>query len=319
MKLHEDKDSFRALMGMIHNQTGMRSDILEKDYYVTLLLEELAAMQKNLPAYFKGGTALYKALGNIRRFSEDIDLTVCIEGCSNSQAKKRLENSSNKYKSLQRTENKEMELNQKGSITSVYDYLSVIPQIEQDELQRFGHVKVESTSFTISEPYEELKIAPMLYLKANEQQKKILSDQFDVNSFFIKTIKLERIFADKIFAAEFYFERDMYFDVAKHLYDVAVLMSLEKIQNLIKNPKQLATMLNYKRQEETRWIGSDLDTRSFHDFQIFDRMKENRKLKDSFRTMQEIYVFEEADFLMYSNVEQSLQKMKDVLDGMDEI
>ena len=48
-------------------------------------------------------------------------------------------------------------------------------------------------------------------------------------------------------------------------------------------------------------------------------MKENRKLKDSFRTMQEIYVFEEADFLMYSNVEQSLQKMKDVLEGMDEI
>ena len=35
--------------------------------------------------------------------------------------------------------------------------------------------------------------------------------------------------------------------------------------------------------------------------------------------MQEIYVFEEADFLMYSNVEQSLQKMKDVLEGMDEI
>ena len=71
--------------------------------------------------------------------------------------------------------------------------------------------------------------------------------------------------------------------------------------------------MNYRR------IGSDLDTRSFHDFQIFDRMKENRKLKDSFRTMQEIYVFEEADFLMYSNVEQSLQKMKDVLEGMDEI
>jgi len=110
----------------------------------------------------------------------------------------------------------------------------------------------------------------------------------------------------------------MYFDVAKHLYDVAVLMSLEKIQNLIENPKQLGTMLNYKRQEETRRIGSDLDTRSYHDFHIFDGMKENRKLQDSFRTMQEIYIFEEADFLMYSNVEQSLQKMKDILEGMDD-
>lgn len=34
------------------------------------------------------GTALYKALKSIRRFSEDIDLTICIDSCSGSQAKK---------------------------------------------------------------------------------------------------------------------------------------------------------------------------------------------------------------------------------------
>jgi len=35
--------------------------------------------------------------------------------------------------------------------------------------------------------------------------------------------------------------------------------------------------------------------------------------------MQEIYVFEEVDFLMYSNVVQSLQKMKGILEDLDEI
>ena len=103
MRLHEDREAFLTLLNLIHDQTNIRLDILEKDYYVTLLLAELAHKQKNLPVYFKGGTALYKALKSIRRFSEDIDLTVCIEGCTNSQAKRRLELASKGYTCLQRT------------------------------------------------------------------------------------------------------------------------------------------------------------------------------------------------------------------------
>ena len=91
MKLHEDKFAFLNIINLIHEASSIRADILEKDYYVTLLLRELAGKQVTLPAYFKGGTALYKAQKSIRRFSEDIDLTVCIDNCSNSQAKKRLE------------------------------------------------------------------------------------------------------------------------------------------------------------------------------------------------------------------------------------
>ena len=85
MNLHEDKFAFLNIINLVHEDSGIRSDILEKDYYVTLLLRELAGKQAELPAYFKGGTALYKAQKSIRRFSEDIDLTVCIDNCSNNQ------------------------------------------------------------------------------------------------------------------------------------------------------------------------------------------------------------------------------------------
>jgi predicted nucleotidyltransferase component of viral defense system len=100
MNLHLDKNSFWSILQIANNTTGIRTDVLEKDYYVTLFLKELADMQDTLPAYFKGGTALYKALHSIRRFSEDIDLTVCIDGCTNSQAKKRLERAANGYLSF---------------------------------------------------------------------------------------------------------------------------------------------------------------------------------------------------------------------------
>ena len=55
--LHEDRYAFLAILNQIHDTSGVRLDILEKDYYVSLLLRELAEKQKELPAYFKGGTA----------------------------------------------------------------------------------------------------------------------------------------------------------------------------------------------------------------------------------------------------------------------
>ena len=59
MNLHLERSAFRVLLNNIHERTGYRENVLEKDYYVTLILKELANKQANgLPAYFKGGTAL---------------------------------------------------------------------------------------------------------------------------------------------------------------------------------------------------------------------------------------------------------------------
>ena len=103
MKLHKDTDAFKVLISNVSERTGYREDVLEKDYYVTLILEELAEYQRDgLKAYFKGGTALYKALKKTNRFSEDIDLSVDTRECSRTQNDKRLERATKKYKSLER-------------------------------------------------------------------------------------------------------------------------------------------------------------------------------------------------------------------------
>ena len=48
--------------------------IIEKDYYVTMLLRVLA--EKIPYIVFKGGTSLSKCHKVIKRFSEDIDITI---------------------------------------------------------------------------------------------------------------------------------------------------------------------------------------------------------------------------------------------------
>lgn len=46
MKLHEDVNAFKVLINDIHEKTGYRPDVLEKDYYVVLILKELAKKQE---------------------------------------------------------------------------------------------------------------------------------------------------------------------------------------------------------------------------------------------------------------------------------
>lgn len=317
MKLHKDRDAFQALLSVISQKTGIREDIIEKDYYLTLLLSELAAWQTELPAYFKGGTALYKAIGSLKRFSEDIDLTVEVQDCSKSQGKKRLESAANGYASLPRTSDKTRESNTKGGITSVYEYQPVTQIDTDDALQRFGYVKVEATSFTVSEPVEPMLMAPLLYSKANPEQQSILSDSYDVNPFEIKTIKMERIFADKILAAEFYYQRQMLFDVSKHLYDLSLMMKTERISMLLSQQDGLLKMLEYKRREEKGRIGSDLAQKPFSDFLLFKALENEHKLQATFSEMQRIYVFNDTDIIPFSEVTKQMSKLYKILLGLD--
>lgn len=318
MKLHESRDAFGVLLNEVSQKTGIRADILEKDYYITLLLYELSGKQERLPAYFKGGTALYKAIKSIRRFSEDIDLTVEVNDCSKSQGKKRLEDSANAYKLLMRTKDKNQEVNNRGSITGIYEYLPVMEVDKQDALQRFGCVKVESTSFTVSEPHEQLEIEPLIYTKATAEQKEILQDEYEVFPFMIGTIKMERIFADKLLAAEFYYTRKELFDVSKHLYDITVMLGLERIQNLIDDQENLIQMLSYKRLEEQERIGSNLSGTPFSEFTILKNMRDDRELEKYFMKMQEIYVFDKADMIPFSMMVGEIEKLNGVLQTLDE-
>lgn len=313
MKLHEDKDAFRALISTISEKVGIREDIVEKDYYLTLLLSELATWQTDLPAYFKGGTALYKAIGSLKRFSEDIDLTVEVHDCTKSQGKKRLETAANGYISLPRTTDKSRESNTKGSITSVYEYTPVTQVDEGDTLQRFGYVKVEATSFTVSEPVEPLMVVPLLYAEANAEQQSILRQSYSVVPFEVKTIKIERIFADKILAAEFYYQRRALFDVAKHIYDLTLMMSFDRIIFLVTDKDEFTKMLEYKRREELSRIGSDLAEKPFADFEFFKAIQNDDQIRTTFTDMQRIYVFNDVDMIPFSEVTRQMGKLYEIL------
>ena len=312
MKLHLDRPAFETLLLEESEVSGIRADILEKDYYVTLVLKELAEKQDQVPAYFKGGTALYKAIGCIRRFSEDIDLTVSIEDCTNNQAKRRLERATLEYTCLPRKREDEEEKNSKGAITSIYTYESVVSVDHEDELQRFERVKIEATSFTVSEPHEQMIIAPLIYRLASETQKEVLNKEYEVNTFTIETIKLERIFIDKVFAAEFYFTRREYFDTAKHLYDIVILLKNERIRKIFHDKELLIYLIELKRREESQRKGSDLDQKPIQQFSYLIVGMDDQTLLEEFMRMQKTYVFDDEFLISIEELQNGIGELREL-------
>lgn len=289
MNLHLNKELFRETIDTLNTKTGVAIDIIEKDYYVCAVLKELSKKQDYLKAYFKGGTAVYKILENMNRFSEDIDLTVkVLPEESNTRNKKRLKESALGYKIDGLELIKEECIDNKGSVTGMYKYTSVYADSEIP-LQRAGKIQVESTSFTVSEPTEKYYIEPLVYKLATDDEKKILKEKFDISKIEIEIIKLERMFIDKIFAAEFYYIRNMYMDVSKHLYDISILFNNDKIQKLLENKEELSKLIEYKRQEEKVRIGGIDENTKIKDFNYF-KLEFNDGLIKEFENMQNKYV-----------------------------
>lgn len=289
MLFHLKEKDFKKFIEDMSIKTNIAVDIIEKDYYVCLVLKELAKKQDYLKAYFKGGTAVYKILETMNRFSEDIDLTVkVLPEESNTRNKKRLKESALGYEIEGLELIKDGCIDNKGSVTGVYQYVSVYEDNEIP-LQRAGKIQVESTSFTVSEPTEKYYIEPLIYKLANDKEKKILEEQFDITKIEIEIIKLERMFIDKIFAAEFYYIRNMYMDTAKHLYDISVLFNNDKIQKLLNNKDELNKLIDYKRQEEKVRIGGIDEKTAIKDFSYF-KLEFSDALIKEFENMQNKYV-----------------------------
>lgn len=308
MNLHLNKELFREFIDNLNTRTGIDSDIIEKDYYVCMILKELSKKQDELQAYFKGGTAVYKILDNVNRFSEDIDLTVkVLLEQSNTKNKNRLKQSALSYEIEGLKLSKDKCIDNKGSVTGIYRYNSIY-DINEDPLHRAGIIQVEATSFTVSEPYKRYNIESLVYKLANENERKILKEQFEIMDFDINIIKLERMFIDKLFAAEFYYIRKMYKDTSKHLYDITVLLQTEEIRDLLKNKEELEKLILYKRQEESiRKGGIDANTK-IKEFTYLKQNFNNELLKE-YEDMQNKYVLNDKYKINISEVKKALKEI----------
>lgn len=160
MYLHEDKELFAEIIAEVNTTTGIAQSIIEKDYYVTMILKLLAELNPDI--VFKGGTALSKCFHLINRFSEDIDITFA-EHIGESRRKKL------KYNILKPISDElGMPIENWNNIESNKDYnyyLFSYQPISEDSIPgiRSG-VKLETALVSYSFPTEVKEVSSIHYL-----------------------------------------------------------------------------------------------------------------------------------------------------------
>ncbi len=85
--LHTDKDEFLKILQQASAQTNFPLRLLEKDYYITLVLDNIQKLSPNL--VFKGGTCLSKIYFNYFRLSEDLDFSINLPSNDINRTKRR--------------------------------------------------------------------------------------------------------------------------------------------------------------------------------------------------------------------------------------
>src|ERR1700757_913297 len=198
MNLHKSPKEFKDLTEATAQYLNLRPVFVEKDYWVTYVLKNLANSEYREKVVFKGGTSLSKAYGYIERFSEDIDLAILSPGnYSDTQMKTLLKKvSSDITQGLTLIDGHSSEVKFGKNRTTVYQYEKIL----QDK--NFGVVKdfiiVEINCFTNPVPYNTKNIQTYIaqFLKENKDEKSIA--EFELQPFSINVLTAERTYFEKV-------------------------------------------------------------------------------------------------------------------------
>ena len=217
MNLHIDREIFQALIATTAQFMAIDDEgLIEKDYFVTLFLKKIVSIQPNI--IFKGGTSLSKCHKVIRRFSEDIDLSVETELAKLTEGqRKRLKQDivSIINESGFTLVNPEQVRSRRDFNRYVIDYKPTVsyPFLKQNLI-------VETSVHIKTFPSQTMNAASYIcdFLLANGAEEEI--HRYGLEPFPLKVLSLERIFIDKVFAIADYFLDGNIETHSRHIYDL---------------------------------------------------------------------------------------------------
>ena len=219
MLLHKDREQFKAVLNAVSNELGVPVTIVEKDYYVTMILKQLAI--KAPGCVFKGGTSLSKCYHAINRFSEDIDITFSDKLSQGERQKLKNQIIAGISEYLDLT------IIDWDNTRSRRDYncytfkYSPIEGYVPESL--FEGVKMEVVLGSISFPTVEMEVDSYIYqvLKVDNMD---FIREYELEPFIMTLQSIERTFIDKVFALCDYYIKDDVNKHSRHIYDLYKLL-----------------------------------------------------------------------------------------------
>ena len=228
--LHNEKDTFEQLVLRTSEYLGVKAEIVEKDYFVTLFLKKIAAVMPDI--VFKGGTSLSKCYHIIKRFSEDIDLNVQSEKKPSESKRRQL-----KANITQIISDLEFELTNADAIKSRRDYNRYI--IDYPSSLSASYLKeqliVETAIYQRASPTKVMKADSLIYQYLHENGFDGFIEQYGLQPFKLNVQTAERTMLDKLYALADYYLLNTTTEHSRHIYDIYKLSEIVTVDDTLKD------------------------------------------------------------------------------------
>lgn len=236
MNLHENKDVFLELVQVTAQNANLPEIYVEKDYWVTNALRNLASSKLSQTVVFKGGTSLSKAHKLIERFSEDIDLAVIDLSQSNSQKRNLIkEIECVAAKGLTQIEDDPRMSKASRFRKTVWHYPRVFNG--QNFGQASSNLLIEVAAFVEPQPNIVMTLDSMIAEELANLGKNDLIHLYNLESFGINVLAVERTLTEKIlFLAKNSYEQDPISKLSvgiRHLYDINKILKQDKFRDFV--------------------------------------------------------------------------------------
>lgn len=263
MKLHEFTTKFRDLISIVAAEKHLPESAIERDYYIVLLLKNLADSEYAENCVFKGGTSLSKCYPcSIERFSEDIDLTFLGMDETDKVCDKTIKKIEKVMTVGTQTEKIDAERSNRSKSMLVWF---------GDKASR---VKLEIGSSIRPDPYSKKTVKTYIQEFLEEHGGAEDIEKYGLCEITLNVLNIERTFVDKLMSVKRHAICGTIKNKVRHIYDVTRLFSLPEIQAFLSDKDELKRLIDITKQTdsyylEKRNISQEYDPTGAYDFGVW--------------------------------------------------
>lgn len=283
--LHNDRKLFEQLILKTSEALGVKAEIIEKDYYVTLFLKELVLVFPDI--IFKGGTSLSKCYHLIDRFSEDIDLNIETETKPSESKRKQLKSSI-----ISVIDKLGFTLTNPENVKSRRDYNRYI--IDYSSVLGASYLKemliVETAVYQRAYPTVRKTAGSLIYDFLSTNGLDDFIKQYSLEPFELNVQSAERTMIDKLYALADYYLAKTTFEHSRHIYDIYKLLSVVEINEDL---KKLAVSVAEERKPHSRSLSvqAGIDIKA-----VLREIVEENVYESDYKTITESLLFEPVSY-----------------------
>jgi predicted nucleotidyltransferase component of viral defense system len=307
MKLHHSESEFEELIVLASQTFNIPPNAVRKDYFITLVLQNLANSIFIESVVFKGGTSLSKCYPNsIERFSEDIDLTYIPENeMSNKQISRKLKSIEKSLIGKGHYEKINGERNDRNKSSFVWF---------NEEFKDIENIKLEIGSSVKPHPYSKKTLKSYIheYLESINENEAI--EEYELLEISLNVLNVERTFVDKLMSVKRHAICGTLSNKVRHIYDIVKLYEMNEIQNFMSKREEFKRIIYLTKQTdsiylEKRNIPEEYNPLGAYAFETWSD-KFSKDIKSTYENLH--------NTLLYTDEKQEFDKAIDVFNDLNQ-